>query len=111
MESNSCNPVSISYSNEPRSYDLTLKYEENGGSAENISRENVTIEVGTKTNEVKTERNGKVTINLNDYIGSNLDAKVTFEYVRSFVVWSTTYSYSTTLRELRNNATYTLTER
>ena len=108
VESNSCNPVSISYSNEPRSYDLTLKY---GGAAENISSEDVTIEVGTKTNEVRTERNGKVTINLNDYIGSNLDAEVTFKYVRSFIVWSTTYSYSTTLRELRNNATYTLTER
>lgn len=108
VESNSCNPVSISYSNEPRSYDLTLKY----GDGENISwGQEVTIKVGTKTNEVRTERNGKVSINLDDYIGSNLDAKVTFEYVRSFIVWSTTYSYSTTLGELRDNATYTLTER
>lgn len=113
VESNSCNPVSISYSNEPRNYDLTLKYG-NGGSAENISSENVTIEVGTKTNEVRTERNGKVTINLNDYIGSNLDAKVTFEYEVREWEWgwsSTTYSYSTTLEALRDNVTYTLTKR
>lgn len=111
VESNSCNPVSISYSNEPRNYDLTLKY---GRSAENISRgEDVAIRVGTKTVDVETERNGKVTINLNDYSGYNMDAEVTFEYEhRDRWEWQgTTYSYSTTLGALRNNATYTLTER
>ncbi len=102
VESNSCNPVSISYSNEPRDYDLTLKY----GRNQNIRRENVTIRVGTNTTSKRTDYYGSLSMNLNDYVGSNLDAKVTFEYVRQ----RTTYSYSTTLEELRDNATYTLTE-
>lgn len=102
VESNSYNPVSISYSNEPRDYDLTLKY----GRNQNIRRENVTIRVGTNTTSKRTDYYGSLSMNLNDYVGSNLDAKVTFEYVRQ----RTTYSYSTTLEELRDNATYTLTE-
>lgn len=101
VESNSCNPVSISYSNEPRNYDLTLKY----GRNQNIRRENVTIRVGTNTTSKRTDYYGSLSMNLNDYVGSNLDAEVTFEYVRQ----RTTYSYSTTLEELRST-TYTLTE-
>lgn len=110
VESNSCNPVSISYSNEPRSYDLTLKYG-NSWSAENISRGNVTIEVGSNTTSKRTGSNGSLSMSLNDYVGSNLDAEVTFEYVhRDWGDWrGTTYSYSTTLEELRST-TYTLTE-
>ena len=109
VESNSCNPVSISYSNEPRSYDLTLKY----GRNQNISWKSVTIKVGSNTMSKRTDNNGILSMNLNDYVGSNLDAEVTFEYeVREWGSWSsTTYSYSTTLGALRNNATYTLTER
>lgn len=108
VESNSCNPVSISYSNEPRSYDLTLKY----GRNQNISWKSVTIKVGSNTMSKRTDNNGILSMNLNDYVGSNLDAEVTFEYEhRDWDDWrGTTYSYSTTLGELRST-TYTLTER
>lgn len=108
VESNSCNPVSISYSNEPRSYDLTLKY----GRNQNISWKSVTIKVGSNTMSKRTDNNGILSMNLNDYVGSNLDAEVTFEYEhRDWGDWrGTTYSYSTTLGELRST-TYTLTER
>lgn len=108
VESNSCNPVSISYSNEPRSYDLTLKY----GRNQNISWKSVTIKVGSNTMSKRTDNNGILSMNLNDYVGSNLDAEVTFEYEhRDGDDWrGTTYSYSTTLGELRST-TYTLTER
>ena len=105
VESNSCNPVSISYSNEPRDYDLTLKYDR-GFYDQNISRSDVTIKVGSNTTSKRTDYYGSLSMNLNDYVGSNLDAEVTFEYVRQ----GTTYSYSTTLEELRST-TYTLTER
>ena len=108
VESNSCNPVSISYSNEPRSYDLTLKY----GRNQNISWKSVTIKVGSNTMSKRTDNNGILSMNLNDYVGSNLDAEVTFEYEDGdWGWWGTTYSYTTTLGALRNNATYTLTER